>query len=67
MEEAFAAHCLFPRTAAHRRLFQNEYSFEASALFNPSIVPHPDQSATAAGKLRFVLSLGPKEKDTCRR
>jgi len=24
--------------------FLNEYSFEASALFNPSIVPHPDQS-----------------------
>ena len=59
MEEAFAAHCSFSRV--QRQLigayFMNEYSFEASALFNPSIVPHPDQSATAAGSLRFVLSL----------
>jgi predicted GH43/DUF377 family glycosyl hydrolase len=37
--------------------FLNEYSFEASALFNPSIVPHPDQSGTPAGGLRFILSL----------
>ncbi|MBU6402479.1 MAG: glycoside hydrolase family 130 protein [Verrucomicrobia bacterium] len=34
-----------------------EYSLEAAALFNPSIVPHPDQSTVAAGHLRFVLSL----------
>ena len=37
--------------------FLNEYSFEASALFNPSIVPHPDQSGAPKGGLRFVLSL----------
>src|SRR4051812_48543573 len=37
--------------------FLNEYSFEASALFNPSIVAHPDQSGMADGHLRFVLSL----------
>ena len=37
--------------------FLNEYSFEASALFNPSIVPHPDQSAAPKGGLRFILSL----------
>lgn len=34
-----------------------EYSFEAAALFNPSIVPHPDQSGLAEGAVRFVLSL----------
>lgn len=34
-----------------------EYSFEAAALFNPSIVPHPDQSECADGAIRFVLSL----------
>lgn len=34
-----------------------EYSLEAAALFNPSIVPHPDQSGAAPGGLRFVLSL----------
>ena len=37
--------------------FTHEYSFEAAALFNPSIVPHPDQSNLAAGSQRFVLSL----------
>jgi hypothetical protein len=34
-----------------------EYSLEAAALFNPSIVPHPDQSGVSPGTLRFVLSL----------
>ncbi|MFA7584865.1 MAG: glycoside hydrolase family 130 protein [Novosphingobium sp.] len=34
--------------------FLNEYSFEAAALFNPSIVPHPDQFGTTGG--RFILS-----------
>jgi hypothetical protein len=37
--------------------FSREYSLEAAALFNPSIVPHPDQSGLPAGSLRFVLSL----------
>ena len=37
--------------------FTHEYSFEAAALFNPSIVPHPDQSHLADGAQRFVLSL----------
>ena len=34
-----------------------EYSFEAAALFNPSIVPHPDQAGAPEGGVRFVLSL----------
>ncbi|MGA8182463.1 MAG: glycoside hydrolase family 130 protein [Terriglobia bacterium] len=37
--------------------FTHEYSFEAAALFNPSMVPHPDQSNLAIGSQRFVLSL----------
>jgi predicted GH43/DUF377 family glycosyl hydrolase len=37
--------------------FSNEYSLEAAALFNPSMVPHPDQSEVPPGSLRFVLSL----------
>ena len=37
--------------------FSNEYALEAAALFNPSIVPHPDQSDLPPGSLRFVLSL----------
>jgi predicted GH43/DUF377 family glycosyl hydrolase len=59
MEGALAAHGTFSKI--QRQLigayFLNEYSFEASALFNPSIVPHPDQSGMAKGALRFVLSL----------
>lgn len=37
--------------------FVEEYSFEAAALFNPSIVAHPDQSGLPPGAVRFVLSL----------
>jgi hypothetical protein len=37
--------------------FTHEYSLEAAALFNPSMVPHPDQSDVPPGSLRFVLSL----------
>jgi predicted GH43/DUF377 family glycosyl hydrolase len=59
MESALAAHASF--SEIQRQLlgayFLNEYSFEASALFNPSIVRHPDQSGTTEGGLRFVLSL----------
>ena len=59
MEEALAAHGTF--STVQRQLigayFLNEYSFEASALFNPSIVPHPDQSGAPKGGLRFILSL----------
>ena len=38
-------------------LFSGEYALEAAALFNPSIVPHPDQSDLAEGEIRFILSL----------
>ncbi|GAB3554646.1 glycoside hydrolase family 130 protein [Spirosoma fluminis] len=34
-----------------------EYSTQSAALFNPSIVPHPDQSGLETGTLRFVMSL----------
>ena len=37
--------------------FLAEYSLEAAALFNPSMVPHPDQTGLPTGALRFVLSL----------
>jgi predicted GH43/DUF377 family glycosyl hydrolase len=37
--------------------FLAEYSLESAALFNPSIVPHPDQRDLPAGALRIVLSL----------
>jgi predicted GH43/DUF377 family glycosyl hydrolase len=38
-------------------LFSGEYALESAALFNPSIVAHPDQSGLAEGELRFILSL----------
>ncbi len=37
--------------------FTHEYSLEAAALFNPSIVPHPDQTGLPDGTMRYVLSL----------
>lgn len=37
--------------------FTNEYSLESSALFNPSMVAHPDQNGVLDGHLRFILSL----------
>jgi predicted GH43/DUF377 family glycosyl hydrolase len=59
MENAFAAHGTFSKI--QRQLvgayFLHEYSFEASALFNPSIVSHPDQSGAPQGGSRFMLSL----------
>jgi predicted GH43/DUF377 family glycosyl hydrolase len=59
MEDAFDPHPELNKT--QRRLigayFLNEYSFEASALFNPSIVRHPDQSGAPENGCRFILSL----------
>ena len=37
--------------------FSEEFSFESAALFNPSVVAHPDQSGVEAGGLRILLSL----------
>lgn len=37
--------------------FTHEYAVEAAALFNPSIVPAPDQTGVAKGALRFIMSL----------
>ena len=50
------------RVSAARRLligayFTHEYSIEAAALFNPSIVLAPDQNGLPPGSIRFVMSL----------
>jgi hypothetical protein len=37
--------------------FTKEYSVEAAALFNPSMVPHPDQSGLPPGACRIIMSL----------
>jgi predicted GH43/DUF377 family glycosyl hydrolase len=59
MESVFAEHLPFSEAQCLLigAYFVLEYSFEAAALFNPSIIPHPDQSGVAAGSMRFVLSL----------
>lgn len=50
-----------PLSENHRLLigayFTQEYAVESAALFNPSIVWHPDQSGMPVGSRRFVLSL----------
>lgn len=59
MEDALEPHAQLSKT--QRGLigayFLNEYSFEASALFNPSIVKHPDQTGVPEHGCRFILSL----------
>ncbi len=37
--------------------FIGERSYEATALFNPSIVAHPDQSGISRGSIRVIISL----------
>lgn len=48
-------------TRQRRRLlgaaFTHEYSIEAAAVCNPSLVAHPDQSGIGDGELRVVMSL----------
>lgn len=50
-----------PISIERRRLigayFTHEYSIEAAALGNPSIVAAPDQSGVADGAVRFVMSV----------
>lgn len=45
------------RTLVLGALFSGEYALEAAALFNPSIVPAPDQAGVTDGALRFIMSL----------
>ncbi|MGH8319136.1 MAG: glycoside hydrolase family 130 protein [Steroidobacteraceae bacterium] len=59
MEDALSVHGPFTQTQ-HQLIgayFMHEYSFEAAALFNPSIVAHPEQSGVPAGERRFILCL----------
>ncbi len=48
--------------SAQRRLligayFSQEYAVESAALFNPSMVAHPDQGALPDGATRFLMSV----------
>ena len=61
--DVVASHTVTDATPSRERqlligaYFTSEYALESAALFNPSIVPHPDQSGLAGDKLRFILSL----------
>ena len=61
--EAVVAHTGEPGSISpERRLligayFTMEYSIQSAALFNPSIVPHPDQSDIPDGAVRVLMSL----------
>lgn len=44
------------RTLLIGAYFTNEYSISAAAMFNPSIVLHPDQGAVPPGAVRFIMS-----------
>jgi predicted GH43/DUF377 family glycosyl hydrolase len=46
-----------PRQLLIGSYFSQEYSLESAALFNPSMVWHPDQSGLPDGSRRFVVSL----------
>jgi predicted GH43/DUF377 family glycosyl hydrolase len=56
-ERQFVAPVSLDRRRLTGAYFTHEYSIEAAALGNPSIVVAPDQSGVAEGGVRFVLSL----------
>jgi predicted GH43/DUF377 family glycosyl hydrolase len=57
-KDVFTQHPLSPsRELLIGALFSGEYALESAAIFNPSIVPHPDQSGVPQGGLRFIMSL----------
>lgn len=61
--EKVQRHIFTQRPLSHDRklligaLFSGEYALESAAIFNPSIVPHPDQRGAPEGGLRFIMSL----------
>ncbi len=61
--DVVANHIDDPSTLSERRrhligaYFTHEYSVEAAALGNPSMVPAPDQSGLNPGEQRFVMSM----------
>jgi predicted GH43/DUF377 family glycosyl hydrolase len=36
--------------------FCHEYSYQAAAVMNPSVVPHPDQTGAPVGAVNFIMS-----------
>lgn len=58
-----APHLSSDRTLSRARklfigaMFSGEYALESAAIFNPSMVQHPDQTGAAPGDQRFIMSL----------
>jgi predicted GH43/DUF377 family glycosyl hydrolase len=61
--EQVRSHLLTDRQPSENRrmligaYFTQEYALESAALFNPSMVWHPDQSGLEPGSRRFIVSL----------
>lgn len=61
--EKIRHHIFTQRPLSHERqlllgaLFSGEYALESAALFNPSMVLHPDQTGAPDGGVRFIMSL----------
>jgi len=61
--EVVAPHMVTDSTPSHEQqlligaYFTSEFALESAALFNPSMVPHPDQSGLEDGRMRFIMSL----------
>jgi predicted GH43/DUF377 family glycosyl hydrolase len=61
--EKVKPHIFTQRTLSRERqlligaLFSGEYALESAALFNPSMVLHPDQTGAPEGGVRFIMSL----------
>jgi len=61
--EAVRHYCEAPDRLTHEQqmligaYFTMEYAVESAALFNPSMVLHPDQSDLPDGSVRFIMSL----------
>ena len=61
--EKVRRHVFTQRPLSHERelligaLFSGEYALESAAIFNPSMVRHPDQGGIPEGALRFIMSL----------
>jgi predicted GH43/DUF377 family glycosyl hydrolase len=61
--EAFHEHLLTDRTLSDNRkaligsYFTQEYALESAALFNPSMIWHPNQDGVPKDSKRFILSL----------
>ncbi len=51
------AHLSKPRRLLIGSYYTMEYSIASAALFNPSIVEHPNQDGVPAGGKRFIMSL----------